>query len=46
MSGLRWRTDTTVLTWLGGLSSTVAATAETVTDEETYDVLLELLTLL
>jgi hypothetical protein len=46
MSGLRWRTDTTVLTWLGGLSSTVAATAETVTNEETYDVLLELLTLL
>lgn len=46
MSGLRWRTDTTVLTWLGDLSATVAATAETVTDEETFDVLLELLALL
>jgi hypothetical protein len=46
MSGLRWQTDTTVLTWLGGLSAAVAATAETVTDEETFDVLLELLALL
>jgi len=38
--------DTTVApvrTWLAGLSGTVAATAETVTDEKTHDVLLELL---
>jgi hypothetical protein len=32
-----------VRAWLGGLSGTVAATAEAVTDEETGDVLLELL---
>ena len=32
-----------VRTWLGGLSGVVAATAETVTDEQTFDVLLELL---
>jgi hypothetical protein len=36
----------TVRTWLGDLSTAVAATAETVTDEETFDVLLELLDLL
>lgn len=36
----------TVRTWLGDLSAAVAATAETVTDEETFDVLLELLDLL
>ena len=46
MSGLRWQDDTTVLTWLGGHSTAVAATAETVTDEETFDVLLEVLALL
>jgi hypothetical protein len=32
-----------VRTWLGGLGGVVAATAETVTDEQTFDVLLELL---
>ena len=36
----------TARAWLGDLSGTVAATAETVTDEETFDVLLELLDLL
>ena len=44
--GFTHTTLAAVRTWLGGLSATVAATAETVTDEETFDVLLELLVLL